>query len=126
MSDVSPKAPSGPVPSHTTAMEVLDVHLCEPPEADKKASMPRLLSVANQTARDELGTAALTASSRSHCHPDKLLADVPDLEWLTDLQGLVQIAGPHSENPACAPPQHCVSDSSCLAPYPKPSQHAAQ
>lgn len=119
MSHVRPGTSSGPGSSHAMPMEVLGTHLFEPPGSDEIASLQRVLSVSDQTAHNEPSTAALTTSSRSRCIGDTLLADVPDLEWLTDLQGLVQTA-PHSGTQACATPQGWVSDSLCPATYPKP------
>lgn len=109
MSNVSPEAPGAAASSHVMPMEVPNTHLCEPAESDETDPLQDVLRASDQAAHNKSSTAALINSSHSQYSCDNLLTDVPDLEWLTDLQGLVHTAVSHNGIQACAMPQRWVS-----------------
>ena len=89
-------------------VKVPDTHLSEPAESDETDLLQDVLRASDQAAHEESSTAALTISHLQYpC--DNALTDLPDLEWLTDLQGLVHTAVSHNGTQACATPQRWVS-----------------
>ena len=109
MTIVSPEAPRDVVSSHQMPMDLPGTHHCKPAESNETDPVPKVLCVSDQAAHNESSTATLMTSPHSQCPCDSLLTDVPDLEWLTDLQGLVHTAVPHNSTQACATPQRWVS-----------------
>ena len=90
-------------------MEVPGTYRCKPAQSNELDPLQDVLRASDQAAHNESSTAALTTSLHLQHPCANALTDVPDVEWLTDLQGLVHTAVSHNRTQACAGPQRWVS-----------------